>query len=90
MSNVFGTKSLQQQADEAMVRQVQAEAPSQFKVGATVDVLTRRADVTATYDRRWRNGLGLTAYLRAWWEDKAVLPADEQGAVIGVTVVQKF
>ena len=58
---------------ESAQRQAQALAkdlakPKGFTVGATL-----------TYERKWSNGFGLTAYARAWWDDAAVTPTAEVG-----------
>jgi hypothetical protein len=54
------------------VAKVQAEKPSSFTVGAFVDGRTVGGQLS--FDRKWSNGWGLTAYARAWWNDAAVIP----------------
>ncbi len=79
-------KSLLQQANEAAVTQVQAEKPQQFTVSGLTD--GKGAIAMITYDRKWTNGWGLTAYARAWWDDLAVTPHPKFGA--GGEVSKKF
>ena len=64
--------SLLRQANEAAIAQVKAEKPQQFTVGGFIsgDGIT----TTITYDRKWSNGWGATAYIRAWWDDLPVTP----------------
>lgn len=82
--------SLAAQADRAAIASVKAEAPSSFRVGAAADILGKNVDAVASYNRTWANGLGLTAYLKAWYHDAAVIPADKHGAAIGVELEKKF
>lgn len=84
------SQSLSEQANQQAIKKVQAETPQQFRVGATADILQRKADVTVSYDRKLSNALGLTAYLKAWWHDQAVIPTDKRGIVIGGEGVYKF
>lgn len=76
-------------SDQAIAK-VKAEAPSSFTVGVTANALAKRADAAVTYDRRWTNGWGLTAYAKAWWHDEAVVPRDKHGAVIGIEAKKQF
>lgn len=82
--------SILQSGEKAVIDQVKAEKPSQFRVGATADILNRKAEVIASYDRTWSNLWGFTAYAKAYWNDQAVIPADKFGAVIGADVSKKF
>lgn len=63
--------SLSEQAHKAAIAKVKAEAPSQFTVGGA---LTRDGRVVGgvTYDRKFSNLWGLTAYARAYWHDQPV------------------
>jgi hypothetical protein len=67
---------------------VKAETPSQFRVGATWDGQVVSGGVS--YDRSWKNGFGLTAYARAYWNDTAVIPTNKYGVVVGAEGVWKF
>ena len=69
---------------------VKEQAPAQFRVGATADILNRKAEAIISYDRKWSNLWGVTAYAKAYWNDQAVIPADKFGAVIGAEVTKKF
>lgn len=80
--------SLLDQANKAAIDQVKTDAPASFTVGAAYDGKTVSGGLT--YDRKWSNGWGVTAYAKAWWNDAAVLPQDKHGAVMGVEAVKKF
>lgn len=82
--------SIKEAADKAAIEAVKKESPSSFTGGATADIFTRRVDAKVSYNRQLRNGLGLTAYLRAWWNDAAILPVEKAGAVVGFEVEKKF
>jgi hypothetical protein len=82
--------TLSQQANKAAIDQVKREKPSQFTVGGHMDILSRKASGGITYDRKLSNGLGLAAYLRAWWHDAAVMPQDKRGVVVGGEITKKF
>lgn len=64
--------SLLDQANAAAIAQVRMDKPQQFTVSGITD--GHGASVAITYDRKWSNGWGLTAYARAWWDDLAVTP----------------
>ena len=64
--------SLLERANAAAVAQVAKDKPQQFTIGGTTD--GTGAGVSITYDRKWSNGWGATAYARAWWDDLAVTP----------------
>ena len=80
--------TLSQQANKAALEQVRAEKPQSFRVGATYDGKIVSGGIS--YDRKWGNALGLTAYLKAWWNDQAVLPQDKTGVVVGAEAVYTF
>lgn len=80
--------SLSQQANKATIDQVKAETPNQFTVGGHYDGHTVTGGVT--FDRRWRNGLGATAYIRAWYNDAAVIPQQRTGVVVGGELKKSF
>lgn len=80
--------SLLDQANQAALAQVKKDTPQSFTVGAAYDGTTVSGGLT--YDRKWSNGWGATAYAKAWWNDSAVLPQDQHGAVMGVEAVKKF
>ena len=82
--------SLSNQANQAMIEAVRSEKPSSFTVGVAGDVLARRGELTLTYDRKLSNVFGLSAYLKAWWHDAAVLPQDKTGILIGAEGVYRF
>lgn len=73
---------------ESGLREVRAEAPSQFRVGAHFD--GQRATGGVSYDRKWSNLWGVTAYAKAYWNDQPVVPTDRFGYVIGAEVVRRF
>lgn len=62
----LGEGSLLEQA----LANVKAEKPSQFTVGGSYN--GKRIEGGLTYDRKFSNGYGLTAYARAWWDDLPV------------------
>jgi hypothetical protein len=82
--------SLSAQANKQAIDAVKRDKPSSFVVGGSVDVTGKRADGGVSYNRRIWNGWGATAYLRAWWDDAAVIPRDKFGAVIGGELEKKF
>jgi len=60
--------------------------PSQFTVGGHFDGKTVTGGVS--YDRRWQNGWGLTAYMKAYWTNAPVIP--QKGVTAGVEASLKF
>lgn len=74
-------------ATRSTLETVKAEKPSQFTIGAYIDA-EGRLRAASTYDRKWVNGWGATAYVKAWWNDLSVTahPKFEAGA----EVVKKF
>lgn len=81
---------ISQSANKIALDQVRVDKPSSFTVGATADILAKKADATISYDRRWANGWGATAYIKAWWNDQAVIPRDKFGGVVGGELSKKF
>lgn len=77
-----GQSLVKQQVD-----QVRTEKPQQFTVGG---YLAADGTITAavTYDRKWSNGWGATAYIHAWWNDLNVTAHPKFEA--GGEVVKKF
>lgn len=65
-------KSLLQQANAAALAETRKDKPQQFTIGGGTD--GKGAAVAITYDRKWSNGWGATAYARAWWDDLSVTP----------------
>lgn len=84
------TDNLPQQTHQSMLDKIKAEKPSAFTVGTHADILNKNADATVTYDRKLRNGLGLTAYLKAWWNDAAVVPSEKRGITLGAEGSVRF
>lgn len=78
--------SLLDQANAAAVAQVTKDKPQQFTIGGGTD--GKGAAVAITYDRKWSNGWGATAYARAWWDDLAVTPHPKLSA--GGEINKKF
>lgn len=70
------------------VRQVRADAPQQFRVGADFD--GQRATGGLSYDRKWSNLWGFTAYAKAYWTDQPVIPTDRFGYAVGFDVSKTF
>ena len=78
--------SLLDQANQAALTAVRADKPQSFTVGGSFDGTTLQGGIT--YDRKWSNGWGATAYLRAWWDD---LPVTANPKIaIGAELVRKF
>lgn len=77
-------------ANAEALKSVQAETPSQFRVGGSYDLVSKRGEGGVTYDRKWQNGWGLTAYAVAWWQDKPVSVEPNYGAKVGGEIVKKF
>jgi len=75
------------QAHKAALDQVKAEKPSSFTVGGRFD--GKKLEGGLTYDRKWSNGWGLTAYARAWWEDATVSTHTPKVAA-GAEVTKRF
>lgn len=80
--------SILEQANREAIDQVKAKTPTSFTVGAHYDGKILSGGLS--FDRKWINGFGLTAYARAWWNDAAVLPQDKNGVVVGAEGVYKF
>lgn len=75
--------TLKEQADKHAtdLAKVKTETPSKFVVGGTWD--GHKVQGGISYDRKWYNGFGATAYLRAWYDDKPIIPVEKAGFVIG-------
>lgn len=71
---------------------IAAIRPAAFRVGADLvregDKL--RAEGGVSYDRHWSTGWGVTAYGKAYWTDKPIVPVDRFGYVVGFEVGRKF
>ena len=80
--------TLTDQANRAALKAVQAEKPQSFRVGGVWDGRTVTGGIS--FDRAWRNGLGLTAYLRAWYNDAPITPQAKTGVVVGFEAVKKL
>lgn len=74
---------------EQALAQVRTAKPQSFTVGGTWD--GQKLQGGLTYDRTWRNGWGLTAYARAWYEDAPVSTHTKRlKTEAGVEAVKKF
>lgn len=64
--------TISEQANKAAIEAVRSDKPSSFTVGG---VLTADGRVSGgvTYDRKLSNAFGLTAYVRAYWNDLPVV-----------------
>jgi len=81
--------SLSEQANKAALAEVKAQKPQSFTVGGSFD--GKRLQGGVTYDRRWSNAWGLTAYLAAWYDDLPVSTHTKLPKVkAGVEVVRRF
>lgn len=81
--------SILDQANRAALDEVKATTPQAFTVGGKF--VDGRLQGGLTYDRTWKNGLGLTAYLRAWWDDATVSTHTPKPKVeVGGEFVKKF
>ena len=78
------SESLAQQAHRAAI---DAVTPSQFTVGGYVR--NGRLVGGVTYSRTWKNGWGVTAYARAYWDDLPVSVGRPKGEA-GVEAVKRF
>lgn len=72
----------------AEIAKTQAEKPHSFTVGGTFDGHVATGGIT--YDRKWSNLWGFTAYAKAYWHDQPVVPTDKFGYVVGAEVVKRF
>jgi hypothetical protein len=79
-----------EEASEKELAKVKAEKPNSFTVGAHADILARKGEATISYDRRWYNGWGATAYIKGWYNDTAVVPQAKRGVTIGGEGSYKF
>ena len=75
--------SIRDQANADIIKQVRAEKTQSFTVGAyaEVDGEGRKLEGSISYDRKWSNGFGFTAYAMAWWNDASVTPHKSGGRV---------
>lgn len=81
--------TLSDQARRAAIELVKRETPQSFTVGGHFDGQTIVGGLT--YDRTWSNGLGLTAYIKAWWGDLPVSTHARKSKVeVGGQVVKQF
>ena len=62
--------------------------PSAFVVGGTFD--GHRVIGGVTYQRSWKNGWGASAYVRAWYDDKPVIPTEKTGVMAGGEMTKTF
>lgn len=74
------------------LKQVREDKPSSFTVGGLATRVDGRTRIEggATYDRKWSNGLGLTAFAKAYWNDQPIVPTDRHGFVIGGELAHEF
>lgn len=86
------SQSLTEQANKAALETVKSEKPSQFTVGGNYDFRTRTVEGGVTYDRRWLNGWGATAYAKAWWQNQPVTTVGESKSSlkVGGEIVKTF
>lgn len=84
----MGEGSLLEQANRAALESVKADKPQSFTVGGSFD--GKRIEGGITYDRKFSNGYGLTAYARAWWHDASVTPKLKPQIEAGAEFVKKF
>lgn len=75
-------------AHKATIDSVKAEKPSRFTVGGWTD--GRYAEGGVTFNRKWSNLWGFTAYAKAYWNDQPVIPTDRFGGVVGFDLEKKF
>lgn len=66
--------SILESGEKITLESVKASTPSKFTVGGYYKDGTIVGGVT--YDRKWSNGWGLTAFARAWWNDLPVTAHD--------------
>lgn len=79
--------TLAEQGDAAVAK-ILAAKPSKFTVGAHSD--GKGVVASTSYDRKWSNGWGATAYAKAWWNDASVTPGRTSGAMIGAEGSYEF
>lgn len=80
--------TIRDQSHKAAIESVKKETPSSFTVGGWTN--GKHAEGGVTYQRSWKNGWGLTAYAKAYWNDQPVIPTDRFGGVLGGDIVKKF
>jgi len=76
------------EAGQTEVAKAVAATPNSFTIGAFSD--GRAITGQLTFDRKWSNGWGMTAYAKAWWHDASVTPAASSGVGAGVSVTKDF
>jgi len=74
-------------ANEQALKEVRARQASQFTVGGYV--LNGKLVGGVTYDRTWKNGWGMTAYAKAYWDDLPVSVKRPKGEA-GIELVKRF
>lgn len=74
--------------ETAHAEAIKAVTPDSFTVGGRFDGHTFTGGVTI--DRKWSNGWGASAYLRAWYNDAPVVPTSKSGVIAGAEVTKKF
>lgn len=72
--------TLSEQANKAALEAVTADKPQRFTVGGVYK--DGKLEGGLTYDRRFANLWGITAYAKAYWHD---LPVTVQGATATVS-----
>ena len=83
------SQSLSEQANQQAIEAVRTGKPSSFTVGGSVRDGKLVGGVT--YDRTYKNGWGLTAYAKAWWDDLPVSVGTKRPKVeAGAEIVKKF
>jgi len=90
MTEPLRRPTLTEQA-EALAKElatVKQDAPARFVVGGRIE--GRKVTGGISFDRRWQNGWGATAYARAFWDDQPILPVDRFGYIIGGEITKKF
>jgi len=66
---------------DAEVARILKEKPNKFTVSGFTD--GKGGLAKASYNRKWSNGWGATAYAKAWWNDASVTPERSSGVAVG-------
>ena len=75
-------------ANQSVIDDVRKNKASQFTVGGFVKDGKLHGGVT--FDRTWKNGWGVTAYARAYWDDLPVSVQRKPTVEAGAELVKKF
>lgn len=82
--SIFDPAKLEAAADKELAK----VKPDAFVVGGTFD--GHKVTGGIAYQRTWKTGWGATAFFRAWYDNKPVIPTEKSGVIAGGEITKTF